>query len=153
MQLCKQLRFARACLAAVGTTVASTHAGADKSSAQNLIYPKGEADMPRLMSEGQFSTRATTNPLAHSLSAYEVRELIARRAYELYERRGPEPGDPLSDWLKAEGEVVSLLLSDSNEIGGAFGPRPTRTQSTARVSKATNGSSPQTRRGSKRKSR
>jgi Protein of unknown function (DUF2934) len=30
---------------------------------------------------------------------------IARRAYELYEQRGREPGHELEDWLQAEHEV------------------------------------------------
>jgi hypothetical protein len=30
---------------------------------------------------------------------------IARRAYELYQARGGEPGHELEDWLKAEREI------------------------------------------------
>ena len=30
---------------------------------------------------------------------------IARRAYELYEQRGREPGRDVDDWLRAEHEV------------------------------------------------
>lgn len=30
---------------------------------------------------------------------------IARRAYELYEARGSEPGHELEDWLAAEREI------------------------------------------------
>ena len=32
-------------------------------------------------------------------------EEIARRAYELYERRGGEPGREQEDWLQAENEL------------------------------------------------
>lgn len=32
---------------------------------------------------------------------------VARRAYELYEARGAEPGHELQDWLEAEQEVNS----------------------------------------------
>lgn len=31
-----------------------------------------------------------------------VREMIERRAYEIYEQRGREPGKELDDWLEAE---------------------------------------------------
>lgn len=30
---------------------------------------------------------------------------VARRAYELYEARGAEPGQDLEDWLRAEREL------------------------------------------------
>ena len=33
---------------------------------------------------------------------------IARRAYELYETRGSEPGHELEDWLQAEREIDAL---------------------------------------------
>jgi outer membrane protein TolC len=32
---------------------------------------------------------------------------VARRAYELYETRGREPGHELDDWLQAERELSS----------------------------------------------
>lgn len=33
------------------------------------------------------------------------RDEIARRAYEVYERRGAEPGHDVDDWLQAEREL------------------------------------------------
>ena len=39
----------------------------------------------------------------------DLRELIARRAYEIYEERGRCDGDDLNDWLRAEAEVKSSL--------------------------------------------
>lgn len=39
----------------------------------------------------------------------DLRELIARRAYELYEERGGCDGDDINDWLRAEAEVKSTL--------------------------------------------
>jgi hypothetical protein len=33
-----------------------------------------------------------------------VHELVRRRAYELYENRGRQPGDELADWFAAERE-------------------------------------------------
>src|SRR5512145_1805780 len=44
-----------------------------------------------------------------SRSDEETCELIAQRAYELYQQRGAEVGADLSDWLRAEVEVRELL--------------------------------------------
>jgi hypothetical protein len=40
----------------------------------------------------------------------ELRNLIARRAYEIYEERGGWHGDDINDWLQAEVEVKSSLM-------------------------------------------
>lgn len=40
----------------------------------------------------------------------ELRGLIARRAYEIYEERGRYEGADVADWLQAEVEVKSLLM-------------------------------------------
>ena len=37
---------------------------------------------------------------------------IARRAYELYEQRGGEPGHELDDWLRAESDVRERLINE-----------------------------------------
>jgi len=70
-------------------------------------------------SDVSLTSGAVSNHLlmaAHdSPSASEVRDMIARRAYELYKHRGAGVGDELSDWLKAEGEVVTLLLAEPME--------------------------------------
>lgn len=44
-----------------------------------------------------------------SLQKYSdaVRELIAKKAAELYEQRGRQPGRDLDDWLEAEAIVLS----------------------------------------------
>jgi hypothetical protein len=39
------------------------------------------------------------------LTETPIAETIARRAYELYERRGATPGAALDDWLEAEQEL------------------------------------------------
>jgi len=36
----------------------------------------------------------------------EMREQIEKRAYELFEARGAEPGHELEDWVRAELEIV-----------------------------------------------
>ena len=38
-----------------------------------------------------------------------VPEMIHRRAYQIYERRGREPGHDLDDWLQAERDIKSYL--------------------------------------------
>jgi DUF2934 family protein len=77
--------------------------------------------MSQRISEGQVTNEAVSNQLSKmvrgSLSASEVRELIASRAYELYRHRDAEFGDELSDWLAAEGEVVTMLLAEPQETG------------------------------------
>ena len=40
-----------------------------------------------------------------SQPAEVAQDEIARRAYELYERRGGEPGHDMDDWLRAEHDV------------------------------------------------
>ena len=42
----------------------------------------------------------------------DLREMIARRAYEIYEERGGSHGDDLNDWLRAEAEVKSAMRSE-----------------------------------------
>ncbi|HEU0178196.1 MAG TPA: DUF2934 domain-containing protein [Blastocatellia bacterium] len=42
----------------------------------------------------------------------DLRELIARRAYEIYEERGGSHGDDINDWLRAEAEVKSTLKQE-----------------------------------------
>jgi hypothetical protein len=47
------------------------------------------------------SAQLADMPAPHSPRQRSPEE-IARRAYELYERRGGEPGRDLDDWLEAE---------------------------------------------------
>ncbi|MGH9768821.1 MAG: DUF2934 domain-containing protein [Blastocatellia bacterium] len=42
----------------------------------------------------------------------ELRDLIARRAYEIYEERGRCDGEDMNDWLRAEAEVKSSLAPE-----------------------------------------
>ena len=42
---------------------------------------------------------------AVTASARPTSEDIARRAYEIYEREGRQPGTELQNWLKAEAEL------------------------------------------------
>lgn len=94
--------------------------------------------MSKRTSEGHATNEAVSNQLrnmAHdSPSAFEVRALIARRAYELYNQRGAEFGDELSDWLKAEGEVVTMLLAEPQET--CVTEVPPRTSDSPRIAES-----------------
>ncbi len=49
----------------------------------------------------------------------DLREMIARRAYELYEERGRRDGDDFNDWLRAEAEVIfSVMVERRRAIEG-----------------------------------
>jgi hypothetical protein len=52
----------------------------------------------------------TENPLI--VSDEELYEQVARKAYELYQERGEEPGHEVDDWLTAERLVKEELLHD-----------------------------------------
>ena len=114
--------------------------------------------MSERTSEGPVTIEAPTdqpsNILYSALSACEVRDLIATRAYELYKQRDPEFGDELSDWLKAEGEVVRTLLAEPQETGETEilnPPTANRTRAATSTTKAANGARPRVSRWSKRK--
>jgi Protein of unknown function (DUF2934) len=59
----------------------------------SLMRRKGQAPAENYESDGQV----------------DLRELIARRAYEIFEERGMRHGDDVNDWLRAEAEVKSAL--------------------------------------------
>ncbi len=44
-------------------------------------------------------------------------ERIRRRAYELYLRRGNQPGSEIDDWLQAEREILSVLAARKDQFG------------------------------------
>lgn len=114
--------------------------------------------MSERTSEGQVANGTVSNSpsnMAHiSLSAGDVRELIASRAYELYNHRGTEFGDELSDWLKAEAEVVTMLLAEPQETGETEdrnGRPPARTRNATSVRRAAKGARPRVSSWSKSK--
>ena len=55
-------------------------------------------------------------PEPESMQKYsdEVRERIAKKAYELYEQRGRQAERDMEDWLKAE-ELVRKEMNDTRQ--------------------------------------
>lgn len=95
-----------------------------------------------------------SDPVGPTFSASQVRELISMRAYEIYTQRENGSADELSDWLKAEAEVVTMLLADPQETVELEAPKgltAARPRTATRVSKAANGARQRVNRWSKRK--
>jgi len=75
-------------------------------------YDKSMAEMPEgcesssmmMMEEQSFDMDMDTCQM-------DLREMIARRAYEIYEERGMCDGEAMNDWLRAEAEVKSSLMA------------------------------------------
>jgi HSP20 family protein len=61
-------------------------------------------------------------PPFHELTR-EINELIARRAYELFESRGFEHGQDCEDWLRAQSEILVNVLVDIEETDTGFAIR------------------------------
>jgi hypothetical protein len=59
-----------------------------------------------------FPRQVSMEPL-HSESLMEE---IRRRAHELYEERGREPGYAEQDWLRAEAEILARRRADDESI-------------------------------------
>lgn len=56
---------------------------------------------------GATTTRRASlaSPPATRVGPEPTHDEIRRRAYEIFERRGATPGDPVADWLSAEAEL------------------------------------------------
>lgn len=60
------------------------------------------------------SSRSRVNPVPQPVELTdELRELIALKAYELYEQRGYEGGREMDDWLEAE----QIIMTDIRRAG------------------------------------
>jgi len=74
-----------------------------------LLAETPEAQQSSSMLDGQFN----------------LSELIARRAYELYEERGRSDGEELNDWLRAEVEMQAWLSqTEQRKAAVNRAPRP-----------------------------
>ena len=74
-----------------------------------IAREKGDTNMA---DQHEFQRRETRTPAS---------ENVARRAYELFQARGGEPGHELEHWLEAERELSRTLSSEAHEQ-----PRPRR---------------------------
>lgn len=75
---------------------------------------------------GELDTKLNREPIPVTVSdikdvpgrAKEIHELIARRAYAIYEGRGHVNGHDKEDWVQAESEVVATLFIGFMELNG-----------------------------------
>ncbi len=59
-----------------------------------------------------------SHPASVVLSDRRLHDLIARRAYELFEKRGREEGHECEDWLEAERQMLLELEPESVTLSG-----------------------------------
>jgi hypothetical protein len=92
----------------------------------------------------------------------EARAAISLRAYDIYQRRGGEPGHEIEDWVQAENEILEALIKEESQLGAELSEArvlPADTQSTAGDKKgskapaAPNDKQPSSRSGKAAKSR
>ncbi|MDD5423301.1 MAG: DUF2934 domain-containing protein [Candidatus Omnitrophota bacterium] len=58
------------------------------------------------MARTTFRTGRSSNP---TMTSEDVRKLIEKKAFELYEKRGKKPGHSHEDWLEAERIIKGKL--------------------------------------------
>ena len=61
-----------------------------------------------------------------NLSAEARKELITKKAFELYQKRGCKPGHEMDDWLEAE----KFVDREHGEVKSTPTPTPTTTKTT-----------------------
>ncbi|MEW6212573.1 MAG: DUF2934 domain-containing protein [Acidobacteriota bacterium] len=66
------------------------------------------------------------------LADESVQKMIRLRAYDIYQQRGGAPGCEAEDWLQAESEVLSYLMSQRAAEGEATAAKKTSSRSTTR---------------------
>jgi hypothetical protein len=85
-------------------------------------------------------SRESTEELRRRLLRDErVRELISRRAYEIYVMRGGRPGGEGQDWFQAESEILSILIEEESRRS-AESTEPNADQGSQPVDEANDGS-------------
>jgi hypothetical protein len=85
---------------------------------------KSKSKQPKVITAPAAVAPAETAPVPApptALSDEQLRELIAVRAYELYQQRGGERGDQVSDWLQAEAEVLASIRQPAKALASAAG--------------------------------
>ena len=70
-------------------------------------------------------SRESTEALrARLLADPEVQLMIRMRAFEIYQMRGGQPGNPTADWFRAESEVLEFLIDEENRRTAEAPPTP-----------------------------
>lgn len=73
-------------------------------------HDKSLAETPEARQPSPTTKRRQASTLDKSSNGQsEIRDLVSRRAYELYEERGGSDGEDMNDWLRAEAEVRASL--------------------------------------------
>jgi DUF2934 family protein len=62
-----------------------------------------------MATKSQGPRSASADPSHLALSDEELFERVTRKAYELYQQRGEEPGHDIEDWITAESLVYEEL--------------------------------------------
>jgi hypothetical protein len=71
-----------------------------------MVAPLKKAGALMETSRGNAVRKDEFNPLERGVFDRPAHDAIAKRAYELYLRRGARPGHAVEDWLRAERELV-----------------------------------------------
>ena len=60
----------------------------------------------------RWSTNKASSNSSTSIPQDQLTDMIRKKAYELYEKRGRKPGHSMNDWLEAE-RIIKGKLSSS----------------------------------------
>jgi DUF2934 family protein len=82
-----------------------------KKTARNEARPKDEG-----RAKNPPKKPAAAMPVQTELADSIFRERVAQKAYDLFQRRGGEPGHEMEDWLEAERIVRAEMSEGSNAI-------------------------------------
>ncbi|MBI3001433.1 MAG: DUF2934 domain-containing protein [Deltaproteobacteria bacterium] len=72
------------------------------SSLESYPYESTIGNQSKRRSRTAPETVDSPMPARSAVAGTSLRERIAKKAYEIYERRGGQPGDEVADWLEAE---------------------------------------------------
>jgi Protein of unknown function (DUF2934) len=89
--------------------------GASKSNGEHLETPVAAAQLeakPKAKPKARKTTKALSE-VRKNVVPINLDEEIRRRAYELWEQRGYEPGHEHEHWLSAEREILSRYRQES----------------------------------------
>ena len=85
--------------------------GASKSNGEHLETPVAAAQLETKPKAGK--TTKALSEVRKNVVPINLDEEIRRRAYELWEQRGYEPGHEHEHWLSAEREILSRYRQES----------------------------------------